>query len=65
MQGGDPKPVAAAPVAMVSNGFGAKPKSLPVKIVQALLPLLLVVLAFVIKMYTEPSSKTDSVAGVQ
>jgi hypothetical protein len=56
MQSGDPKPVAEAPVDM-TNGLGVKPKSLPVKIVQALLPLLLVALAFVIKMYAEPSSK--------
>eukprot|EP00892_Ulva_mutabilis_P002035 jgi/Ulvmu1/11832/UM080_0043.1 len=45
-EGGDPAPVEAVASAGVSTGAR---KSLPIRIIQALLPLLLVVLAFIVK----------------
>ena len=55
LQGGDPKPAPESSPSTVSgtNGLSGKPKSLPIKIIQALLPLLLVVVAFAIKTYVD------------
>lgn len=49
MQGGDPAPVQA----QTSSLSVSKKKSLPVKILQALLPLLLVAIAFFVKSYLD------------
>jgi hypothetical protein len=50
LQGGDPAPLAAT---TTTSEASAKTQSLPIKIVQALLPLLLVLLAFLVKTYAD------------
>jgi hypothetical protein len=49
MQGGDPAPV--QPSQATYGVTTAKSKSMPVKIIQALLPLLVVAIAFAVKTY--------------
>ena len=57
VQGGDQQPVEETG-AVVTNGAAPKAKPLPIKIVQALLPLLLVVLAFAVKMYADAPARS-------
>lgn len=57
LQGGDVQPVEESK-ATATNGSAPAAKPLPVKIIQALLPLLLVVLAFAVKMYADAPAKS-------